>query len=168
MNPIRLIPDASVVLAWLLGRVDAHESLQARHLLEVAHGSNNTVPHIWRVEVANGILRAERSQRVSEDQRPSFNQLLDRLPIFPDPRHPSSSIPRSYQLARTHGLTVYDASYLELAQRSRRIWPPLIASWRMRPGPVALPSSASPTASPSPRQATAKRAAPGRPLSASL
>ncbi len=119
MNPIRLIPDASVVLAWLLGRVDAHESLQARHLLEVAHGSNNTVPHIWRVEVANGILRAERSQRVSEDQRPSFNQLLDRLPIFPDPRHPSSSIPRSYQLARTHGLTVYDASYLELAQRSR-------------------------------------------------
>lgn len=119
MNPIRLMPDASVVLAWLLGRVDAHESLQARHLLEVAHGSNNTVPHIWRVEVANGILRAERSQRVSEDQRSSFNQLLDRLPIFPDPRHPSSSIPRSNQLARTHGLTVYDASYLELAQRSR-------------------------------------------------
>lgn len=119
MNPIRLIPDASVVLAWLLGRVDAHESLQARHLLEVAHGSNNTVPHIWRVEVANGILRAERSQRVSEDQRSSFNQLLDRLPIFPDPRHPSSSIPRSNQPARTHGLTVYDASYLELAQRSR-------------------------------------------------
>lgn len=24
MNPIRLMPDASVVLAWLLGRVDAH------------------------------------------------------------------------------------------------------------------------------------------------
>lgn len=118
MNPIRLIPDASLALAWLTGRVDAHESLLARHLLEVAHESKNTVPFIWHTEVANGMLRAERSQRASAGQLFSFNQLLERLPIFPDSVGPSSSIARSYQLARTHGLTVYDASYLELAQRS--------------------------------------------------
>lgn len=118
MNPIRLIPDASLALAWLISRTDAHESLLAQHLLEVAHGSKNTVPPIWRVEVANGILRAERSQRVSEDQLFSFNRLLERLPIFPDPAASSSSVARSYLLARTHGLTVYDASYLELAQRT--------------------------------------------------
>lgn len=58
MNTIHLVPDASVALAWLLDRVDVHESLLARHLLEVAHGSHNTVPPIWRVEVANGVLRA--------------------------------------------------------------------------------------------------------------
>lgn len=85
MNPIRLIPDASVALAWLLGRTDTHESTLARHLLEVAHGSLNLVPHIWPVEVANGMLRAERSQRVSESQRLSFSLLLNRLPIHPDP-----------------------------------------------------------------------------------
>ncbi|HEY9271075.1 type II toxin-antitoxin system VapC family toxin [Achromobacter sp.] len=117
MNPIRLIPDASLALAWLVGRTDARESQLAQHLLEVAHGAKNSVPHIWRVEVANGILRAERSQRVSESQLFSFNQLLARLPIFPDSAAAFVSIDRSYQLARTHGLTVYDASYLELAQR---------------------------------------------------
>ncbi|QKH36064.1 type II toxin-antitoxin system VapC family toxin [Achromobacter pestifer] len=117
MNPIRLILDASLALAWLIGRADARESLLARHLLEVAHGSKNTVPLIWHTEVANGTLRAERSQRVSAGQLFSFNQLIERLPIFPDPAGPSSGIARSYQLARTHGLTVYDASYLELAQR---------------------------------------------------
>lgn len=117
MNTINLVPDASVALAWLLDRVDVHESLLARHLLEVAHGSQNTVPHIWRVEVANGVLRAERSQRISKDQVTAFNHLLDDLPISPDHDDAVSSIARTCQLARAHGLTAYDASYLELSLR---------------------------------------------------
>lgn len=119
MNTIHLVPDASVALAWLLDRVDVHESLLARHLLEVAHGSHNTVPHIWRVEVANGVLRAERSQRISEGQVSAFNQLLDDLPISPDHSDTAFSITRTCQLARAHGLTAYDASYLELSLRHR-------------------------------------------------
>ncbi|MFY3137423.1 type II toxin-antitoxin system VapC family toxin [Achromobacter xylosoxidans] len=119
MNTIHLVPDASVALAWLLDRVDIHESLLARHLLEVAHGSHNTVPPIWRVEVANGVLRAERSQRISDRQVFAFNQLLDTLPITADPTDAASSISRTCQLARAHGLTAYDASYLELSIRRR-------------------------------------------------
>ncbi|CAB3676407.1 tRNA(fMet)-specific endonuclease VapC [Achromobacter deleyi] len=118
MNPIRLVPDASVALAWLLGRTDMHESNLARHLLEVAHASQNLVPHIWPVEVANGMLRAERGERITEGQRLSFARLLDRLPISADPDAATSSIWRVYQLARTHGLTTYDASYVELAWRN--------------------------------------------------
>ena len=117
MNAIRLVPDASVALAWLLDRVDVGESFLARHLLDVAHGSQNTVPHIWRVEVANGVLRAERSQRISQAQVSAFNRLLDNLPISPDHTEAASCIPRTCQLARTHGLTAYDASYLELSIR---------------------------------------------------
>ncbi|WP_343738136.1 type II toxin-antitoxin system VapC family toxin [Achromobacter sp.] len=119
MNTIRLVPDASVALAWLLYRVDVHESLLAQHLLDVAHGSQNTVPHIWRVEVANGVLRAERSQRISRAQVAAFNQLLDNLPITADNDDAASSIARTCQLARAHGLTAYDASYLELSLRQR-------------------------------------------------
>ena len=119
MNTIRLVPDASVALAWLLYRVDVHESLLAQHLLDVAHGSQNTVPHIWRVEVANGVLRAERSQRISQAQVAAFNQLLDALPISADHDDAASSIARTCQLARAHGLTAYDASYLELSLRQR-------------------------------------------------
>ncbi|WP_312997963.1 type II toxin-antitoxin system VapC family toxin [Achromobacter animicus] len=119
MNTIRLVPDASVALAWLLYRVDVHESLLAQHLLDVAHGSQNTVPHIWRVEVANGVLRAERSQCISRAQVAAFNQLLDNLPISADNDDAASSIARTCQLARAHGLTAYDASYLELSLRQR-------------------------------------------------
>lgn len=119
MNTIRLVPDASVALAWLLYRVDVHESLLAQHLLDVAHGSQNTVPHIWRVEVANGVLRAERSQRISRAQVAAFNQLLDNLPITADNDDAASSIARTCQLARAHGLTAYDASYLEISLRQR-------------------------------------------------
>ncbi|WP_291385620.1 MULTISPECIES: type II toxin-antitoxin system VapC family toxin [Achromobacter] len=119
MNTVRLVPDASVALAWLLYRVDVHESLLAQHLLDVAHGSQNTVPHIWRVEVANGVLRAERSQRISRAQVAAFNQLLDNLPISADNDDAASSIARTCQLARAHGLTAYDASYLELSLRQR-------------------------------------------------
>ena len=119
MNTIRLVPDASVALAWLLYRLDVHESLLAQHLLDVAHGSQNTVPHIWRVEVANGVLRAERSQRISQAQVAAFNQLLDNLPIAADNDEAASSIARTCQLARAHGLTAYDASYLELSLRHR-------------------------------------------------
>ncbi|AVJ30521.1 type II toxin-antitoxin system VapC family toxin [Achromobacter spanius] len=119
MNTIRLVPDASVALAWLLYRVDVHESLLAQHLLDVAHSSQNTVPHIWRVEVANGVLRAERSQRISRTQVAAFNQLLDNLPIVADNDDAASSIVRTCQLARAHGLTAYDASYLELSLRQR-------------------------------------------------
>ncbi|CAB3726295.1 hypothetical protein LMG26690_04373 [Achromobacter animicus] len=119
MNTIRLVPDASVALAWLLYRVDVHESLLAQHLLDVAHGSQNTVPHIWRVEVANGVLRAERSQRISRAQVAAFNQLLDNLPIAADNDDAASCIARTCQLARAHGLTAYDASYLELSLRQR-------------------------------------------------
>lgn len=54
MNPIRLIPDASLALAWLISRTDARESLLAQHLLEVGHGAKNTVPPIWRIEVVFG------------------------------------------------------------------------------------------------------------------
>ncbi|MEN5158052.1 type II toxin-antitoxin system VapC family toxin [Achromobacter spanius] len=119
MNTIHLVPDASVALAWLLDRVDVHESLLAQHLLDVAHGSQNTVPHIWRVEVANGVLRAERSQRISQDQVTAFNRLLDSLPFCPDHDNAVQNIARTCHLARTHGLTAYDASYLELSLRHR-------------------------------------------------
>jgi len=119
MNTFNLVPDASVALAWLLDRVDVHESLLARHLLDVAHGSQNTVPHIWRVEVANGVLRAERSRRISQDQVAAFNQLLDSLPFRPDHDDAAHQIARTCEIARTHGLTAYDASYLELSLRHR-------------------------------------------------
>lgn len=118
MTAINLVLDASVTLAWLLGRTDTQESLLANHLLEVAHDSKNTVPPIWHLEIANGMLRAARSQLATQEQLASFDLLLGRLPIFPDLSAAAFRLPRIYQLARRHALTAYDASYLELALRS--------------------------------------------------
>ncbi|KRC73371.1 tRNA(fMet)-specific endonuclease VapC [compost metagenome] len=120
MSQTSMVLDASVTLAWLLGRTDAQESLLARHLLEVAHDSQSTVPPIWHLEIANGMLRAERSHLVSQDQLASFNRILSRLPIVRDLSAAAFRIASVCQLARSHALTAYDASYLELALRSGR------------------------------------------------
>lgn len=118
MTTVGMVLDASATLAWLLGRADARENLLAEHLLEVAHDSRSEVPPIWHLEIANSMLRAERGRLVSRDQLASFNQLLKRLPIFPDLTKDAFHIPSIYQLAHRHALTAYDASYLELALRS--------------------------------------------------
>lgn len=118
MTAITVVLDASVTLAWLLGRADARESRLADHLLEVAHDSRNAVPPIWYLEIANGMLRAARSRIASDEQLASFDQLLDRLPIYPDLSSAAFRIPPINLLARRHALTAYDASYLELALRN--------------------------------------------------
>lgn len=110
MTTVSMVLDASVALAWLLGRADARESLLAEHLLEVAHDAQSTVPPIWHLEIANSMLRAERSRLASRDQLASFTQRLKRLPIFPDLTKAALQIPNIYQLAHRHALTAYDAS----------------------------------------------------------
>jgi predicted nucleic acid-binding protein len=57
----------------------------------------------------------ERRGRLRETDTALFLRNLARLPIVVD-RTPEE--PAILTLARRHGLTVYDASYLELAERS--------------------------------------------------
>jgi predicted nucleic acid-binding protein len=108
---VAFVLDASVTVAWgLEGKDDAVADLVLQQMsFESAH-----VPEIWWFEVGNVLLINERRRRISEKDTATFLRALSTMNIeidhAPDQRG-------TLTLARSHKLTVYDASYLELALR---------------------------------------------------
>jgi predicted nucleic acid-binding protein len=72
------------------------------------------VPSLWWFEIRNILIVNERRKRITESDTGVFLRDLAGLRIRVD-REPEESV--ILRLARTHGLSVYDASYLELALR---------------------------------------------------
>ncbi|HIF23464.1 MAG TPA: PIN domain-containing protein [Gemmatimonadetes bacterium] len=108
---MNFVLDASVAAAWCLGDEDDDYSVAALRSLS---GGGVVVPHLWGLEMANV---AERRGRISgEDVNQACANLLS-LPIAVDPVARDRALSTVLQLARAHGLTPYDAAYLELAMR---------------------------------------------------
>jgi predicted nucleic acid-binding protein len=104
--------DCSVTLAWFLKDERTAFTDSAFDLLETA---DCWVPFLWRLEFPNALLFAERKKRLGREQRieilDNAAQLFLRTDMaLPDLRALSA-------LAERRSLTVYDASYLELAVR---------------------------------------------------
>ena len=74
------------------------------------------VPGLWWFEVRNILIVNERRRRIAESDTASFLLNLSRLRIRVDGVPDENGVLR---LARVHRLSVYDAAYLELAQRER-------------------------------------------------
>lgn len=75
------------------------------------------VPTLWPLEVANALLMGERRKRATEAKVTTFLNLLTALPITMDEETASRAWQHSLLLARSHRLSVYDATYLELSLR---------------------------------------------------
>lgn len=107
--------DASMTLAWILGD---ERGPAADRVLDRLVSERAIVPALWISEVANGLLAAERQRRVTREDAAQALELLDRLPIevVPELR---DALPRIHALAAEHGLTAYDATYLDLATAVR-------------------------------------------------
>ena len=112
-----LVVDASVTLAWALAELS--RAAEAEHVLELVVEHGAIVPTIWRLEVGNTVILGERRGRLSERQVMDIWDRLDRLPITADLETNAQAWGGSALLARRHGLTLYDATYLELALRLR-------------------------------------------------
>lgn len=74
------------------------------------------VPSHWHLEVANMLVKAERGGRLDRGGRARVLRDVEAWPVIVDPRTHELAWPRILPLADEHGLTVYDAAYLELAQ----------------------------------------------------
>ena len=105
--------DCSVTLAWFLKDERTAFTDAAFELLESAEC---WVPHLWRLEFPNALLMAERRRRVGREQRLEILDNAAQLSLRTDQTMPD--IRTLSALADRRGLTVYDASYLELAARS--------------------------------------------------
>jgi predicted nucleic acid-binding protein len=113
---VTLILDSSMCLAWCF---DDERTPEVLSVLDRVVEDGAIVPSLWRYEVANGLLMAQRRQRIEASQRDAVLKQLDNLDIRPDKEADTFVWPTTVGLADRHGLTVYDATYLELAQRRR-------------------------------------------------
>jgi predicted nucleic acid-binding protein len=75
------------------------------------------VPALWRLEVANVLQMNVRRGRHDAAFRDAALTDLAMLPISIDPETDQQAWGSTVRLAARHRLTVYDAAYLELAQR---------------------------------------------------
>lgn len=105
--------DCSVTLAWFLKDERTAFTDTAFELLETAEC---WVPFLWRLEFPNALLFAERKRRVGREQRLEILDNAAQLSLRAD--HVLPDIRSLSALADRRSLTVYDASYLELALRS--------------------------------------------------
>lgn len=110
-----LVADASVAIAWVHpAQATAHT---AAMLDAIADGATVEVPALWPVEVANALTVLVRRRKLSEDDRQTALGWLRGLPVRVDHEMAALAFSRLSELASTYRLTVYDAAYLELAQR---------------------------------------------------
>jgi predicted nucleic acid-binding protein len=109
-----LVLDASLALQWFLeDEVDRQYGL---HVLASLSNKRAVVPILWFYEVGNGLLMAYRRKRITFDQIDGFLTRLKALPIEAAQQAPTEILELP-ALAQKHGLTNYDAAYLELALR---------------------------------------------------
>lgn len=109
-----VVVDASVALDWVFR---SERSARANLVLEHVLREGMVVPPIWPAEVANGLLNAKRRGRLTSDELPAALALFEQLPVVISPPASLASIRQLVDTGGAAELTVYDASYLDLALR---------------------------------------------------
>ena len=103
--------DASVTACWAFDDEDHPDASLAFDRMRAEEG---VVPGLWWFEVRNILIVNERRRRITESDTAAFLLSLSRLRIRADRVPDENGVLR---MARAHRLSVYDAAYLELAQR---------------------------------------------------
>ena len=109
-----LILDASMALSWYFAdeQTDAADTILDRVAEQGA-----VVPSLWRLEVANALQVSVRRKRFDVAFRNRALLQLSQLNIAVDPDTDTNAWSATLQLSDQFQLTLYDAAYLELAQR---------------------------------------------------
>jgi predicted nucleic acid-binding protein len=109
-----LVLDSSVTLAWVYSDETTDAILS---LFDIIKGNGAWVPGLWRWEIANVLQLNARRKRHDAEFRDAALSSLSQLPVRVDPEAERQAWEPTVRLAERHRLTVYDASYLELALR---------------------------------------------------
>jgi predicted nucleic acid-binding protein len=111
-----LVLDSSVALAWVYADETTDTLLRLFDDVRL-HGA--WVPGLWRWEIANVLQMNVRRGRHDGDFRDGALASLALLPVKVDAEADRQAWSAALSLADRHGLTVYDAAYLEIASRRK-------------------------------------------------
>lgn len=109
-----LVLDSSVTVAWFF-RDEQTEA--TREVLGTVSQSGAVVPSLWRIEVANALQTAIGRGRIDRGYRDASIADLEIMDIVIDAESDRYVWSTTLNLADRFRLTLYDAVYLELAQR---------------------------------------------------
>jgi predicted nucleic acid-binding protein len=113
---VSLVLDSSATLAWIYG----DETTDAiRAVFDQVADAGAVVPALWRLEVANSLTVAVRRNRIDAEFRRAALADLALLDIATDQHTEGNAWTETLHLADRYRLTLYDAAYLELAQRRK-------------------------------------------------
>ncbi|HUP60683.1 MAG TPA: type II toxin-antitoxin system VapC family toxin [Thermoanaerobaculia bacterium] len=109
------VADASVAIAWIH---PAQATPETDGMLDaIAAGDSLVVPALWPLEVANAITVLRRRRKLTSDEARLAIEMIRELPVAIDHEAAAIALTRLADLASEHELTVYDATYIELASR---------------------------------------------------
>ncbi len=111
------VVDASIGVAWVH---PAQATPETDALLQAVHdGAIVEVPAIWPLEVANALLVLTRRKRLSNTERLRALAAIQEMASKVDAESVSLAFTKLSRLAAERNVSVYDASYLELALRKK-------------------------------------------------
>jgi predicted nucleic acid-binding protein len=109
----RFVVDASIVLNWCFP--DESSELASKVALMFKHGASAIAPAFWPHEVLNALLVGEKRKRISLPLIETFLEDLATLPVGLELLPADDVFGQILGISRAHGLTAYDAAYLQLA-----------------------------------------------------
>ncbi len=106
------VVDNSVTVAW---SVSSQADRYSRLLLERARREDIYAPHVWPLEFLNTLRMLERRARLLAHQVDGIVARISKMRIRVETVLADNRT--LIEISRRHDLSIYDASYLELAQR---------------------------------------------------
>ncbi len=135
MTPV--VIDSSVTLGLALP--DESGDVVTAAETAMRKGTPFYAPAHWSIEVANGVLMAERRKRITHADARAVLNLIRHLPVEIDGELTLHAFDTISALARQYSLTTYDAAYLELAMRRRAALATLDAALRKAASTAGVP-----------------------------
>jgi len=109
---VSFVVDCSVAARWFLPDESTPYTESALTLLASRQG---VAPNLWLSEFASVFLKLERRKLLAANLAEGIAARAEALGLLVDRETPSPA--RIFQLARTYGISAYDATYLEVALR---------------------------------------------------
>ena len=106
-----IVLDASIAAAWCFPDEQAEA---AERVLDDLSRLGGVIPGTFSYEVSNVLIVNERRGRIDQTESARFLMRLRSLRLMQDVAHDEDAV---MALARKHGLSAYDAAYLETALR---------------------------------------------------